>query len=138
MSPFPRKHKFNAKPLEYKGHKYPSTAEAERAMELDQLKADGEVAWWLGQVTFLLDGDYKYRVDFLVMKSRPITTLYASLEDVALAPAPRPVYEIHAEDVKGAETPMFKETRRLWAKYGPCPLHIIKGGKVEILEGGGK
>lgn len=30
------------------------------------------------------------------------------------------------EEVKGAETPKFRHDVKLWRKYGPCPLVILK------------
>ena len=44
--------------------------------------------------------------------------------------------KVWAEDVKGVETPAFRKNKRLWKSYGPCPLRIIRGGKVvETIEG---
>jgi len=37
------------------------------------------------------------------------------------------------EDVKGTETPKFRRDKKLWAAYGPCPLHIISKGGTEII-----
>lgn len=34
-------------------------------------------------------------------------------------------------DVKGVETPKFRRDRKLWAKYGPCNLRIVKDGRVK-------
>ena len=98
---------------EYAGRMYDSKAEASRAMLLDAGVRSGEILWWLPQVKFTLGvPENVYRADFLV---------------VALA-------GVHAEDVKGVETPKFRKDRRLWMAYGPCPLWIIKAGKVEVIE----
>lgn len=45
----------------------------------------------------------------------------------------------HYEDVKGMETAAFKKNKKLWAKYGRLPLHILtrqRGGgwNTEIIE----
>lgn len=44
-----------------------------------------------------------------------------------------------AEEVKGIETERFRLVRRLWPKYGPWPLHVIKrrgrGWEIEVLPG---
>jgi len=46
-------------------------------------------------------------------------------------------------DVKGVETAMFRRACKLWAAYGPAPLHIIKkrGARFvtdRIINGGNK
>ena len=42
----------------------------------------------------------------------------------------------HVEEVKGAEDKRFKIVKRLWKKYGPCPMHVIvKGATAYIIEG---
>ncbi len=40
-----------------------------------------------------------------------------------------------AEDVKGHATAKFKRDLKLWRKYGPCPLWVIMGGRIQIVEG---
>ena len=108
--------KFGAVKTTYKGRKYDSKAEASWAMRLDEKKAFGIVRTWLRQVPFDLGEDDRYRADFLVLERDG---------------------SAYAVDVKGVETPAWRRTRKLWAKYGPMPLHVIKGGKVaEIIEGG--
>jgi hypothetical protein len=114
------KHKYHAKPYEYKGRKYPSTAQAERAMYLDGRVEAGYVGWYLEEVKFPLGPDFSYRVDFLVF------AVCSEMENCMF---------VVAEDVKGMETPRFRTVRKLWKKYGPCPLHVLKKGKVEIVEG---
>lgn len=121
--PFPfKKHKFNAKPFEYNGRKYPSTAQAERAMALDGMIETGDIYYYLEEVKFPLGEDDSLRVDFLVFA--PDIGLVGNCP-----------YIVHAEDVKGAETKDFLRKKKLWAKYGPFPLHVIKGKKTEIVEG---
>lgn len=115
----PKPNKYGAKPTEYGGVRYDSKAEAKRAEALDGLRQAGAVAWWIAQPRFRLGcTENVYVADFLVVDP---------LGD-----------GVHVEDVKGQETSKFKRDKKLWRSYGPCPLWIIKGGKVaEIIEGGG-
>lgn len=98
---------------EYGGRAFDSKAEAERARVLDLLKQSGLVRDWQPQVTFQLGcPENRYRVDFLVWLPDGTT---------------------QAEDVKGVETAAFRRHRRLWLKYGPCPLHVIHRKDTEII-----
>jgi len=111
--------KFHARITEYEGVKYASKAEATRAYQLDLAKLGGEVIEWWRQITFTLGcPENKWRLDFVVMEPSGF----------------------HVEDVKGFETPAFRKNKKLWAVYGPCPLHIIKkhgsGWDMEFVEGG--
>jgi hypothetical protein len=101
----------------YDGVRYDSRAEARRAAELDLLVKIGEITGWTRQVTFRLGcPENTYRVDFLVF---------------GVCNGKQVVW---AEDVKGVETQTFKRNKRLWARYGPCPLHILKTkGQSEIV-----
>ena len=117
-----RRHKYNVAPKErrtYKGVLYASMAEMERAAELDFLVTTGDVLYWVGQPKFRLGvAENTYRPDFHVIGG--------DAHDRAT----------WAEDVKGVETPAFRKNKRLWKSYGPCPLRIIRGGKVvETIEG---
>ena len=109
--PFPRKHKYHAKPLEFNGRTYPSTAQAHRAMELDALKKDGEIRDYFEEVWVILGPDERTRVDFMVVG-------FGS---------------VWFEDVKGMETPRFRKIRKLWEKYARFTLHIIKGKKTDFV-----
>lgn len=111
------KHKYNAQPTVYAGRRYDSKTEARHAAALDLLKQAGKVRWWLRQVPIQLgdpEVDRPYRVDFLVCEADG---------------------SVHAEEVKGAETGQFKRQKRQWAIDGPFPLHVIKGKRVEVIEG---
>jgi Protein of unknown function (DUF1064) len=108
----PKISKYRAVKRVYNGRLYDSIAESERAGVLDLLMDAGVIDDWVGQVTITL-GDITYRVDFVVIEHG----------------------RTHAEDVKGFETVRFKLCKRLWLKYGPCPLHVIKRGNVEIIQG---
>jgi hypothetical protein len=62
----PIKSKYNAVKTEYKGVKYDSKAEAHYAIDLDMLKLNGKVSFWLRQVPFTLPGNVTYKCDFQV------------------------------------------------------------------------
>ncbi len=114
--------KYNAEPTVYKGRRYASKAEAERAKQLDFLKLSGKVLWWEPQVPFTISDDPavgRCWVDFLVCEVEP--------DGIA-----RP----HAEDVKGYVTPEFRKQVKRWKVRGPIPLHVIKKGKTEIIPRG--
>lgn len=109
----PRRNKYNANPTVYRGWRFDSKAEAEYAKILDALKGNLHVLWWLRQVPIDLNEDDRYKVDFLVC-----------YDDGTL----------EAVEVKGMETDRFRRIRRLWLKYGPFPLKIVKKGRTtEIL-----
>ena len=99
-----KRNKYNAVRTEYSGRTYASKAEAARAQWLD---LDPLVWFWVPQPPFKL-GDDTYRPDFLVVAKTG------------------EIVHVWAEDVKGVETPDFKRKCKLWAKYGPCKLLVIK------------
>ncbi len=102
---------------EYRGVKYDSKAEAERAEQLDYLKRCAYVKWWIGQPKFHLGcPENVYVADFFVMTAIPA--------------------HHYVEDVKGFWTKKFKHDVKLWRQYGPCDLHIISGKDVQVIEGG--
>ena len=120
FTPFSRagKNKYGAKKTEYGGATYDSKTEAAHARRLDLLKQAGQIRWWLRQVPVMIGEpgvDKPYRVDFVVCEADG---------------------SVHAEEVKGVETPQFKRQKRQWAKRGPFPLHVISGKKVEVIEPG--
>lgn len=113
-------HKYGVAPKEqrtYSGVVYDSKAEGARAAELDLLVRVGDVPRYERQCEIALGPDFGTVVDFIVWTRGGR----------------------HVEEVKGKETPRFRQVRRLWKKYGPMPMHILKrrgkGWKVEILEG---
>jgi hypothetical protein len=113
--------KYHAIQTEYRGVRYASKAEAARAAELDLLILAGKVTWWLRQVPIDIGEagvDKPYRVDFLVCEEyRP------------------DFFQVWAEDVKGIETSSFQRHLKQWRIRGPFPLHVIKNGKTEIIQG---
>ena len=120
------RNKYNAAPTFYHGVRYQSKAEAAYAEGLDLQLKNGDVDWWLPQVTVTLGvPENRYRVDFVVRCSAD----RSGFGDVG----------IWAVDVKGVETTAFRRNVRLWKAYGPFDLRIVKNGKVDrIIEGGGQ
>lgn len=126
---FPAKpSKYRAKRTGYNGVMYASKAEAERAKALDEYCMAGrhKGCFWTRQPVFHLGcWENKYVADFLVTNGLALD-YEQKFRDVL-------VVDIHAEDVKGFETAKFKRDKKLWKKYGPFPLWIIKNGKVVEL-----
>lgn len=109
-----RRNKYGVAPKEqriYKGQLYASKAEMEYAQRLD---LDPDVKWWLRQVPVQLGEDTVTRVDFLVHEFNGASQSWRT----------------YAVDVKGMETRDFKRIKKLWAKYAPFPLRIVKRGKT--------
>ena len=105
----PRIHGVAAKHArKYKDRVYHSKMEMYRAIELDQLQAGGVIKDWTPQVTVPLGADFKTIVDFKV-------TYIVNNRFV-----------VGYEEIKGFETERFKITRRLWKKYGPAKLLVMK------------
>lgn len=102
----------------YDGVVYDSKAEKIYAEALDLREKSGDILGWVRQITVRLGSDSWTRIDFLVFIDINHTELV---------------------EIKGFETPRFKEVRRLWAKYGPGPLFIKKrkgnGWTTEVLPG---
>lgn len=118
--------KYRAQRTEYNGVKYASRLEARRAEELDHAMSAGRCAWWIGQPKFRLGcPENVYVADFLVAEVF-LTDAYGSL------------YALRVEEVKGHETVAWKKNKRLWARYGPLPLDILKwnkdGWQTETIE----
>jgi hypothetical protein len=117
-----RKHKYGVAPKDertFDGTVYHSKAEAFRATELDLLLCGKIIAGWDRQVEIPLGEDFHTVVDFMV----------SYIVDGRIV--------IGYEEIKGYETPDFKRVRKLWKKYGPADLLIMKrsgkGWKVETI-----
>ena len=98
---------------------YASKAEAARARYLDERQRLGFIRGWIGQPRFRLGcPENVYVADFLVVTHEGLC--------------------VHVEDVKGVETPKFRRDKKLWKKYGPCPLKIVRWKRnrwnVEVVE----
>ena len=112
-----RAHKYRAKPKTINGIRYASTAEADRAAELELNVRAGLIRSFRRQPEYHLGcPENVYVADF------EVTGKLGSL---------------FTEDVKGVETPKFRRDKKLWAKYGPHPLLVMKrkgkGWKREII-----
>ncbi len=113
-------HKYGAKASEYKGVKYPSQVEARRARQLDMEVKCGKVMAWSRGKAMSLGADIRYRPDFHVRPWLGESDWY--------------------EEIKGFETDAWKTNKRLWKKYGPCDLRVLKWNgsswNVEVVPGG--
>lgn len=118
---FGRRNKFNVAPKEQRTHNgkvYASKAEAEYAAVIGLSLRAGAILCVQEQPCVTLGlPELKYIPDFLITNNDG-SKFYV--------------------DVKGMETPIFRKNKKLWAKYGPGQLHIVKkSGKrfkpVEII-----
>lgn len=90
---------------------FASKIEAERYKELVQLVQMGAIVGFERQITFALGvPENKYRVDFLVFHG------YG---------------EVWAEDTKGMTRPADLKNFKLWERYAPCDLRVMKRKKIE-------
>lgn len=108
-----REHKYDAQPTWYQGRKYPSKAQAEYAKQLGLMVLSHRIPGYLEEVWIRLGPDFRTRVDFIVPWDG----------------------ELQAHEVKGRETSGFRKVRELWPKYAWMPMYIIKGKKIEVIEG---
>ncbi len=113
-------HKYGAKPTTYNGVKYPSQVEARRARQLDILVKCSDVrSWSRHPVVTLGCPENTYRPDFHV------------LPHIGMG---------WYEEVKGAELKSWRRNKRLWKRYGPCDLRVLKWNgsswNVEVVPGG--
>lgn len=100
-----RRPKYKAVPVFYLGVRYSSKSEAAYAAWLDGQKEAGEILQTINQPRFRLGcPENVYVADQIVIAKRYFVV----------------------DDVKGTETPKFKKDRKLWAKYGECPLRVVK------------
>jgi hypothetical protein len=95
-----RRNKYGARRTEYGGVVYASKLEARRAEELDQAYYE-----FRSQPSFDLAG-VRYVADFAVLDSA--------------------TGDAHVEDIKGIITPKFRVVMKLWLRFGPCPLRVLK------------
>lgn len=100
-----RRHKYNVSPVPdrtWRGKCYASKAEMAYAQHLD---ADVCVLEVVEQPRLRMGEDHVYVPDFMVV------TTYG--------------HHYYA-DVKGMETPAFRKSKKLWAKYGRLDLLVVK------------
>lgn len=98
-----KRSKYGAKPTVQDGVRYDSRFEAQIALRIESRIRSGDCLWALRQVVVPLGLDHKTRVDFVVQNKHGV---------------------VFAIEAKGFETPTFRKTKALWAKYGPFPLII--------------
>lgn len=111
----PKRSKYRAVRTEYNGVMYDSRFEAARAAELDALQANGVIRWWLAKPKFRLGlAENIYVADALVIDH----------------------LGEWAEDTKGVDTPKFLRDVKLWRRFGPCELHIVRRSGATIIPGG--
>lgn len=105
-------HKYSARrTTASNGRTYASRSEARRADVLELMRRSGDIARFDDQPRFNLAG-VTYVADFKVYGRGG---------------------HIHIEDVKGFETPRFKDVKRLWILHGMYPLHVLHGRRLEII-----
>ena len=111
--PSTKPNKYGAEPTVSGGIRYDSKLEARRAMQLQLMQEAGEIWFFIAQPKFRLGvPENVYVADFLVLASDR---------------------RVWVEDVKGRETAKFRRDKKLWARYGPCELHIITRHGVEVI-----
>lgn len=125
--------KYRNVPTTYKGRKYHSKAEANRAEWLDH---DWSIVTWTPQPRFTLGcPENVYVADFLV--EYRTGRFVSESADARLSTIVSEVLT-RVEDVKGVETAKFRHDKKLWESYGPYDLWVIRRGKVvEVIVGGG-
>jgi hypothetical protein len=105
-----RRSKYHNRRTPYNGVTYASKAEASRAYALDAALGLRMIRGWIGQPKFRLGlPENIYVADFLVFDRDGTAWV---------------------EDVKGVRTAKFERDVKLWRRYGPCPLRILRNGKV--------
>ncbi len=113
----PKANKFNVAPKAERTHDgvlYGSKAEMEYAIRAIHWLQIGLLVYLQFQPSYRLGPDTVYRADFF------------EIQDTG---------HFCAVEVKGFETDVWLAKKKLWKKYGPCELHIVKGGKiVEVIE----
>ena len=116
-----RRNKYNVSPAEartFMARCYDSKAECLYAKRLYAMRSEGLIRDYVEQPsTWLGIPENKYRADFLVIPNTKRVPYYI--------------------DVKGVETPQFKKTKKLWAKYAYLDLVVVKlinGKKFEVSE----
>ena len=123
-----RRRKYNNKPTDYKGVRYPSIGEADLARSLDLLFKNGDIEWWVRQVPIMLVSPrISLTVDFLVGERASHVCGCGDL------------LKVYAMEFRGYETERWKVLRDLWEEKGPFPLHVVMKGKpVTIIPGAGQ
>lgn len=107
LKPQPRRvrHKFQAKPCELDGFKFPSKLEARYYQRLKHRQQAGEVVFFLRQVPLHMPGGGKLVIDFVEFHADG---------------------SVHFVDAKGVETSEFKTKRRVVESVYPITIELVK------------
>jgi len=100
----PIKHKYNAKRTEVDGIKFPSKLEASYFRKLTTLQAQGDIIFFLRQVSFDLPGKTRYVADYEVFWTNG---------------------DISFIDVKGRDTPMSILKRKQVEAIYPIKIEVV-------------
>ena len=122
---YPKKHKYNAKVVEFDGFRFASKKELKRYLELKMLEKAGKIKDLQLQPVFLLQEGFKRKITH-----RAIT--YRADFEYVDEKGNRVV-----EDVKGVETPVYQIKKKLFLKkYREVVFRELrwKRGKWEIKE----
>ena len=121
-----RYNKYRVAPVEertFRGVVYHSKAEAIRAQQLymtPDLTVVRQVEYTLGCP------ENRFVVDFFIMLTEcPWLNRVGADGKVEHIDVPNG----YVEEVKGMETPDFKRCKKLWRKYGPVPMVVLKAKK---------
>ncbi len=101
---YPR-HKFNAKPTEVDGFKFPSKREAAYYADCKLRQRSGELVFFLRQVPIHLPGGVKYVVDFQEFRADG---------------------SVHFVDPKGMMTQAFIDKKKMVESLYPIEIEIVK------------
>jgi len=102
-----KKHKYNAKPVEFDGFKFDSKKEAKRYLELKMLERAGVISNLILQPKFLLQDSFKY-------KGKTQRAIFYIADFEYIKDGKRIV-----EDVKGVKTEVYKLKKKLFLKKYP-------------------
>jgi len=102
-----KKHKYNAKPIEFDGFKFDSKKEAKRYLELKVLERAGVISNLILQPKFLLQDSFKY-------KGKTQRAIFYIADFEYIKDGKRIV-----EDVKGVKTEVYKLKKKLFLKKYP-------------------
>ena len=87
------RHKYGAKRTKRHGKNFPSKLEADVASILEQMKASGQILFYLWQVPIHIEGFHPHRVDFLVFTEEDAIWIEAKGRDLATGKAMRKLSE---------------------------------------------
>ena len=106
-------------PDEPKRHKYGVAAKEDRTFGSLVFDSKAEMVRWQEHLVLIKTGHVTHvnRQVKVMLGDIPYVVDYQVLESLE---------KWWMEEVKGVETPRFKLVKKLWPKYGPCPLVILK------------